>query len=196
MAWDKNNPFKKATQGFQLKGQGGKGFSHATTASTPGEQAKRAAEGNSEAQSVEFPRHLYTPEGAQTVDIRKVCLVAPGDTDAILSFTAPQGAVTRFTHYGIFNDGALEDDFQFIPTVNGRRAFPFHGDPQENFRISLGLGPDLTNNSMIEATIALNPGETIAWTAQNGSAVPVTLGVRMKGYLDFSQRRVQTRYGG
>jgi hypothetical protein len=195
MSW-KKGPFDKYKAGFDLKRQGGSGFSKSTTANSPEEIQKRQEEANLSSQPVEFPRHLYTPEGAQTIDIRKVCLVAAGDTDEILRFKAPQGSITRFTHYGIFNDGALEDDFQFLPLVDGRRAFPYHGDPAEDFRISLGLGPDLTNNSMIEATLALSPTQEIVWSAVNNSAVAVTMGVRMKGYLDFSQRMVQTRYGG
>jgi len=49
---------------------------------------------------------------------------------------------------------------------------------------------------MIEAILALSPTQEIVWTARNSSTVDVTMGVRMKGYLDFSQRMVQTRYGG
>lgn len=195
MAWD-NDPFKRYKKGFDLKGQGGSGFARSTTAQTPEQLSYRQAEAEQTATNVEFPRHLYTPEGAQTVDIRKVCLVAPGATETILTFTAPQGSVTRFTHYGVFNDGLIETDFQFIPTVNERRIFPYHGDPNDSYRISLGLGPDLTNNSLIEATLALAPGQVLKWIAVNNSAVAVTMGVRMKGYLDFSQRSVQARYGG
>jgi len=195
MSWNKN-PFDKYKSGFDLKRQGGEGFAKATTASAPEEQAKREAESVASSVPTEFPRHLYTPEGAQSIDIRHVCVVLAGATEELLRFKAPLGSVTRFTHYGIFNDGALEDDFEFLPLVDGRRAFPYHGDPGENFRISLGLGPDLTNNSMIEAILALSPTQEIVWTARNSSTVDVTMGVRMKGYLDFSQRMVQTRYGG
>jgi len=145
---------------------------------------------------VAFPPHLFIPENAESIDIRKVMNIPLGTSDyEILSFTAPQGAVTRFIKYGVFNDGLLASDYRFLPVIDGSRIFRYHGDPTDNYRISLGLGPDLSETAMIGCQLMLYPGQTVRWLVTNASAVDTAMGVRMVGYLDTSQRLVPTRFG-
>jgi hypothetical protein len=147
-------------------------------------------------QKVSFPPHLFIPDGAESIDIRRVVDVPAATVNAeIFSFTAPRGAVTRFIQYGIFNDGALASNYNFLPLVEDSRAFRYHGDPTDNYRIYLGLGPDLSNTSMINCQMVLQPDQTIRWFVTNSSGVNTAMGVRMVGYLDTSQRVVPARFG-
>lgn len=145
---------------------------------------------------VAFPPHLFIPQNAESIDIRKVMNIPAATSDyEILSFTAPEGAVTRFIQYGVFNDGLLAADYRFLPVIDGSRIFRYHGDPTDNYRIALGLGPDLSETAMIGCQLMLYPGQTVKWLVTNSSAVDTAMGVRMKGYLDTSQRLVPTRFG-
>jgi hypothetical protein len=42
----------------------------------------------------------------------------------------------------------------------------------------------------------MNPEETLNWYVSNASGVDVVMGVRMVGYLDATQRRMQGQFGG
>ena len=143
-----------------------------------------------------LPAHLYIPEDAQSLDMRNLFDVDPAATVRIIDFTAPDGATTVIQSYGVFNDGLLAADFDFIPRVNGRRVYVYQGDPLDNFRIYLGVAPDLSNTSLIVGTLYLQPGDRLTWDAINRSAVATTMGVRVVGYVDRSQTRKQTRTGG
>lgn len=146
---------------------------------------------------IEFPNHLYIPEGAQSLDFRKVVNLPAGSVDfELFSFTAPPGAVTRFLSYGVFNDGNDGADYEFKPLLDGRRIFGFHGDPALNFKIYLGLAPDLSEIAMIPCQLYIQPGQTVKWLLTNTSAVDTSMGVRMTGYFDSSQQRVTGRFGG
>lgn len=146
---------------------------------------------------VEFPPHLFIPEGAQSLDFRRVInLPSPNTNYELFSFTAPPGAVTRFISYGIFNDGNAAADYNFLPLVDGSRIFPYHGDPSDNFKIYLGLGPDLSNTSLIPCQLYLQPGQRLQWLVTNTSGVDTSMGVRMVGYFDTAQQRVTGRFGG
>lgn len=145
---------------------------------------------------VNLPDHLYIPPGAQSLDMRNLFDVAAGATIDVIRFTAPLGGgITRILSYGIFNDGLLAANFDFIPTVDGRRVYPFQGDPLDNFRIYLGVSPDLSNSSLIPGLLDLAPGQTLVWQAQNRSVVTTTMGVRVTGFID-RDKQVQSRFGG
>lgn len=146
---------------------------------------------------VSLPPHLYVPEGAQTIDITRVCEVLPGtDKEILMSFTAPDGVITNFIQYGIFNEGEEADLFEFIPEVDNSRVFPFHGDPMNNFKIAIGTGPDLSNVSLKNAYLQLQPFSVMQWRVTNQSTVARVMGVRMVGYLLNNQVRTVTRFGG
>ena len=134
---------------------------------------------------VSFPPHLFIPQGAASIDIRRCCTVTPGSVrETMMSFTAPQGGVTQFISYAIFNDGLLEENYEFRCLVDGSNALAYHGDPMKNYKIALGLGPDLSNVNLIPMQLAIQPGQTVVWTVTNNSAVDTVMGVRMVGYIN------------
>lgn len=147
---------------------------------------------------VSFPDHLFTPKGATSVDIRKVCTILPNAPtgEMLMSFKAPEGSYTRFIAYGVFCDAQFENKVAFLPLLDGARVFPYHGDPMANYRIALGLGPDLGDPYMIGCQLQLSPGQTIEWWVFNSDTVPVMLGVRMKGYFDTGSKLTTPKFGG
>lgn len=170
-------------------GGGNREVFKALSTTTPEELGAKVARENLPGQTVDFPRHLFVPEGSNSLDLRKAGLVTSGTVDAqLLSFRAPEGAITRFLSYGIFNDGLLESTIQFTPLVDGSRVLPYHGDPDANYRISLALSADLSYSSLIPCQINLNPGQFFQWLVTNTSVIDVVMGVRMIGYFDNSQR--------
>lgn len=183
-------------------------FTEATAAQTPDDAKKlagigRAGVGEDGDHVASFPKHLYVPEGAEVVDIRNVATVAAGSTGIQIMRFRPldfglQGSIVRFISYAIFNDGLLESDYSFLPLVNGYRAFKYHGNPMSTppFRISLGLAPDLSNNSLIPCQLSLQPQDELRWLVTNQSAVDTAMGIRMFGYVDLAQPRVTRRFGG
>ena len=193
-----NNPFNRYKAPFDLASKGAADIFRAVTPSSKREQEQRQAEGERVSTPVSLPKHLFTPEEGQSIDIRNLADIpaGPGSTYNMLTFTAPPGGITRFTSYAIFNDALDFTLVDFLPTINGSRILPFHGNPQANYKIALGLAPDLSNNSLIECQLALEPGQVLNWLVTNNALVVVTMGVRMKGYLDATQRRVMGRYGG
>lgn len=146
---------------------------------------------------IELPYHLYPPVTAQTIDIKNAFSVSAGTTDfLVLRFEAPEGSITRFTHYAIVNDGLAAADFDFYPRVDNNRIYRYHGDPLSDFRIYLGTGPDLGNESLVSALITLQPRQVLTWHVTNRSAVDTLMAVRMVGYVDRTQNRAQERFGG
>ena len=145
---------------------------------------------------IELPRHLFIPDGAESIDIRRVMNVPSPTTDYLLyRFVAPPGSYTKFISYGVYNDGDAAVNYQFKPEVNGNRIFRYHGDPQANYKIDLGLAPDLSNNSLIGCQLTLNPGDILEWLITNTSGVDTSMGVRMVGYFDTQAIRSAERFG-
>jgi hypothetical protein len=200
-----NDPFKKYKQGFTLKQGtanpddktgGNLDFARAVQ-STDKMEVQRRENALKHPTDVNFPPHLFIPQGAQSLDLRRVVSVSSPSVDVLLfSFTCPPGAVTRFISYGIFNDGQNGANYNFLPLVDKGRIFPYHGDPTQNYKIYLGLGPDLSASSMIPCQLSLQPGQVLEWYISNTSGVDTSMGVRMVGYFDTTQRRVQGRFGG
>ncbi len=192
----KNNPFDKYRRGFDPTQKKYKDLLHPTTPTTPENMQARTQDIINPATPVALPKHLFIPESAQSVDIRRVATIPLGSSGTLMTFTAPQSVTTRFISYGVFSDALLEADIAFIPKVNGNRIFPFHGDPTDNFKIGLGLAPDLSNSALISCQLNMNPGDILTWDVVNNSVVDTVLGVRMVGYVDTTQRRVAARFGG
>lgn len=175
-----------------------KPFDAVTTTANSSDEARKANIEHRRSVPVQLPHHLFIPAGAESLDIRVAADVAANTTTpaSLMSFTAPKGAVTHFISYGIFSDGSLAANQEFIPRVDGRRAFPYQGDPNDNFRINLGLAPDLSNTSLIQCQLTLNPDETIEWFVKNLNSVDIAMGVRMVGYIDYEMKRINARSGG
>ena len=188
------------------QGKGSKELGTAAPGSTIAQQDKNASvlptgsdavtDQLKEGVSVLLPPHLYIPKDAQSLDLKNLFDVAPGATVTVIDFICPKGAITVIQYYAIFNDGLLAANFDFYPTVDGRRVYQFHGDPLDNFRIYLGVGPDLGNEALIVGTLYLQPAQRLVWQAQNRALVVSTMGVRTVGYVDYSLIRSQTRFGG
>jgi hypothetical protein len=199
------NPFDRYRQGFNQnypsanpeQSVGANDDVFTAMATTEKGTAAKAAESSARRTPVEFPPHLYIPDGAQSLDFRRVANIPTATVNyELFRFVAPPGAVTRFISYGVFNDGNAASDYNFLPLVDGSRIFPYHGDPADSFKIYLGLGPDLSNTSLIPCQLYLQPGQTLQWLVTNTSGVDTSMGVRMTGYFDTAQRRVTGRFGG
>lgn len=146
---------------------------------------------------VALPPHLFIPDNAQSLDIRRLATIATGTiNEEFMRFQAPTGAKVQFIGYSVFSDGTLAAPQEFIPRVNGKRVFPYHGDPNNAFRINLGLGPDMSNANVIQCNLVLNPSDILTWAVTNTSGVNIAMGVRMVGYIDTTQTRVNSRVGG
>jgi hypothetical protein len=149
-----------------------------------------------EATRVELPSHLYIPEDGVSLDFRKNCVITPGTTrEVLMEFTAPVGCVTRFIGYGVFTDALFSTDVEFVPLVDNSRVFPYHGDPGNNFKISLGLGPDLSNINLVQTNLSMQPGQIMKWLVSNLSSVETVMGVRMVGFYDMTNKTRATRFG-
>lgn len=182
---------------------------NATTSQIPGDRAEVAAS-QTDLTPVSFPRHLYPPQGVQTIDIRIVRNMDPGEVFDLITFNPAALGITSavyITHYGIFNNGLLEADYAFLPTLqtgtggHPQRIYPYHGNPNNtvqpgNFLISLGVAPDLADYSLLNGYLVMNPQDTLNWQATNHSAVITAMGVRVVGYVDSSTLRTAQQFGG
>jgi hypothetical protein len=165
---------------------------------TPAEVSEKKTQAAKYVQPVDFPRHLFIPEGAEGVDLRKVVVMSSGPAYAqLMRWQAPVGAVTRFIKYGIFNDGDNAAFFDFKPTVNGNRILRYHGEPMADgsYHIALGLAPDFSDGSMMPCQLTLQPNDILEWQILNTSGVDTSMGVRMVGYFDTQQIRVTPKFG-
>jgi len=141
-------------------------------------------------------RHLGAPEGAETVDPRKLDLTVPGDDYILWSFQCPAGATTVFYRYVLFTDAVDASTIEFIPTIDGRRILGRHGDPTDNLKLNLAVGIDLAEESSIPCQVFMQPGQIVRWRVINNAPNPVSMGVRMIGYLDYGQRLTSSKLGG
>jgi hypothetical protein len=157
---------------------------------------KRIEESSQMPLAVSFPPHLYIPADAQSVDIRELANVPPGMTYNLIEFTCPQAYIVKFINYSIFFDALMFDTVNLVPTVNNVRVFPWHGDPQQNYKIGLGVGSDLSNSNLIACQLDMRPNDTLIWTFTNNDTVDVAAGVRMVGYIDQSTISKTGRFGG
>lgn len=191
------NPFNRYNRGFDMSQKSALDLVNVGIgAGGDVEKRLRVQQQKSQAEDVRLPRHLFIPEGAESVDIRRLVLLAPASNDVILELTNTFGSTLFFTHYAIFNDALDASLVEFVPTIDNRRIYPYHGNPQDNFRIALGLAPDLSNTSLIEGQLQVDPGRTVRWRAINNDVVNVIMGVRMKGYIDSATIRPNRRFGG
>jgi hypothetical protein len=204
MSWDDNDPFNRGRElrppRFGEKRGGNRDFTNAVATSDKADQKKIKSRQNLLPTPVELPPHIFPfmPVGSQPVDLRKLCLVEKSTVKSeFMRFQAPGGARTVFQAYAIFSDALDADLTEFVPEVDGQRVFPYHGDPTANYKMSLGLAPDISNNALIPAQLILEPNQIIIWYVTNlDASVDVAMGVRMVGYFDSSARRVDPRFGG
>jgi hypothetical protein len=145
---------------------------------------------------VDLPRHIYIPKGVPSLDLRRACFIPAGSSNYLLwEFTCRPGTVAIFTHYALYCDAQDAALVEFKPTVDGNRIFPYHGDPSNNYKMNLGLAPDLSEISLIQANLILFPGQTIRWKIDNLDTVDVAMGTRMVGYLDAAAAMTSSTFG-
>lgn len=190
------HPFQ--TYDSQFKSDLAKPYEPFTASAVSGkeDQIKRAEISGQNPQAVSLPPHLFIPEGAQSIDIRNLANVPAGDTVTLLEFQCPQGGYVTFINYSVFFDALLFNLVNLVPLVNGQRVFPYHGNPQQNYKIGLGTGPDLSNANLISCQLYLQPKDIVQWVFTNNDTVDVAAGVRMVGYLDKRTLRDAKRFGG
>jgi hypothetical protein len=149
------------------------------------------------AEITKLPFNHFTPNGATPVDLRKLTVVPQNTTLATLfSFTVPQGFIFIWNHYALFNDALLTDQSYFRISVNNNPVLRYHGDPNDDFKLSLGATADLGNNGLIEAGIIIQPNQTLKVEVINTDNVDVTMGCRVKGYVDNANKLQPYRFGG
>lgn len=157
---------------------------------------KRRADSSRNPTAVSLPPHLFIPADAQSIDIRTLANVPPATTVTLMTFKGRKGGLVKFIGYGVFFDALMFSLINMVPKVNGVRVFPFHGDPNQNFKIGLGLAPDLSNNSLIACQLDLQPQDVLTWDFTNNDVVDVAAGVRMSGYYSQGIVRDVGRFGG
>lgn len=198
--YNNRNPWNKYRHPFQQTGLDAEQVFRGTTADPEKGLPQERAPIKQRPTKIELPPHLFVPPQAQNIDIRRLADIGAGSVDIELwRFKAPQGGKTHFIAYGVFSDGTLANTQEFIPRVDGRRVFPYQGTPDAkgiNFKIRLGLAPDLSENSLLGAQLTMEPGQVLTWNVTNLNAVSVSMGVRMKGYIDFTSQRNTDRSGG
>lgn len=168
----------------------------ASSIASKDDQARRREISGVHPQAVSLPKHLFIPEDAQSVDIRRLANVPPATEVVLLDFVCPSGQFVKFINYSVFFDALLFDLVDLVPLVNGNRILPFHGDPQARYKIGLGTGQDLSNGNLIACQVDLQPNDRLQWVFRNSDVVDVAAGVRMVGYVDQSTIRKQGRFGG
>ncbi len=161
-----------------------------------GDQAaqKRAADSAQNPVAVSLPPHLFIPADAQSIDISELANVPPATTVTLLKFSGKKGGIVNFIGYSIFNDALMLSLINLVPKVNGVRVLPFHGNPSLNFKMGLGLGPDM--QVLIPVQLILQPQDVLTWEFTNNDVVDVAAGVRMNGYYSQDIVRKVGRFGG
>jgi hypothetical protein len=146
---------------------------------------------------VSFPTHLFPPKNVASFDARKVCMIDPTGTGRyeLFSFQVPPGTSLVITHYALYCDALDSSLVSFSPEVDGNRVWPFHGDPTNGFSMNLGLAPDLSNVSLIEGNMILQPSQKFTWWLVNRDTVPVAMGARLKGYFDSKNKLESGSFG-
>lgn len=190
------NPFETYDANFKQRLQSPSSVMSASPIAGKEDLQKRYEQSNVMPQAVSLPPHLFIPADAQSIDIRNLANVPPGTTVDLLEFRGRKGGIVKFIAYGVFFDALMFDLINLVPTVNGVRVFPFHGNPQRRFKIGLGTGSDLSNVNLVQCQLDLQPGDILKWTFTNDDVVDVAAGVRMSGYFDQSTIRKIGRFGG
>jgi len=147
---------------------------------------------------------INIPQNGQSFDVRRVAEASSGTTEELfINFAPPKGWEAIITAYGIYTDAQFADQTEFIPKLNDIRVFPYHGTPTDlanpqkvPYRMSLGVGPDLSNENMIECNLRILEGQSLKWYLTNSSIVPQVMGVRFKGYLRSISKANNYKIGG
>jgi len=149
-----------------------------------------------------FPRTGYAPEGARTIDLRKLVTVPAGAQGfPIMGWTASSGMTAAFHHYGlVLPDGGFPD-VSWFGGVDEYRIVSYHGDPalvasaNPSTILNLPTGADFSFNCLVECQVLMQPGQVMIWSANNNTNAPVRMGLRLVGYSDGSQQLLSSKFG-
>jgi hypothetical protein len=161
---------------------------------TGGEDKRKNEEAQKHADppSIMLPLNYAVPENADSISLWNIEDIAPGVTGHILlEFTAAQAGVTRILKYALFTNALGGTDIEFLPTRDGVRAYPYHGNPMNSGKITQPLTDNLGDGSLVNAPITLLPGQTVRWLVSNNSLAVASCGVRIFGYVDQNVLRHQ-----
>lgn len=130
------------------------------------------------------------PNGVESVDLKVLCEINENTENfEIFSLKAKDNEKFVFTHYAIFTDAEDADTVNFVPSIEGSRILKYHGNPNKKFKLELGLGPDMSNSSLIECNEVLTSGQKLVWKVSNlNSTIKVPMGIRMVGYIDKTSK--------
>lgn len=160
------------------------------------EEAKAIKQAYDNPVPVLLPRYTTAPEGAETLDMRRIAVLTAGEVFDLWSFTCPPGTTVVIYGYAMYTDAIANTDLQWLPTLDGRRILAYHGDPADNFKMNLALGIDMSQAALIPCQVFMQPGQVLSWRVSNLSTSQVSMGVRMTGYLDIGQRLTASKVGG
>jgi hypothetical protein len=149
----------------------------------------------------ELPDHLFIPRTAQSLNLINRVVATEGDppglvatTYSIMSFTTPKsGGVMRIWDYALTTDA---EDIEFRILINGHNALPYHGNPNNKFRIDKPTGIALSNLDLVECQLLLQPNNHVEVIMVNNTATGTFYGARLVGYFDADQVRRADRFGG
>ena len=167
----------------------------AVVPATPDEAAANKAQYDNPT-PILLPRYTTAPEGAETVDIRRIAVLNPGEVFDLFTFTCLPGTTTVLFGYALYTDVLSNTDLQWLPTIDSRRILAYHGDPADSYKINLALGIDLSQAALIPCQVIMQPGQVLKWQVSNLGPSQVSMGVRMTGYLDVGQRLTASKIGG
>jgi hypothetical protein len=138
---------------------------------------------------LEFHETQNLPPDAESIDIQKLCNVDKStDNFLFMSLKAKENEQIVITHYAIYTDALDATKISFVPRLNGSRCLRYHGVPNDNanptaWNLTLGLCPDLSENSLRKALLILKPNQKLEWFVSNfDTANSLPMGIRIKGY--------------
>lgn len=191
-----SDPFSSYEDKFKMHTQDPASTFDASAVAGEENLRRRQELSNEMPQAVSLPPHLFIPDDAQSIDIRALWNVPAGDTIDLMSFSGRKGGIVYFIGYAVYFDALMFDLINLVPLVNGVRVFPFHGNPDDKFKIWLGTGADLSNVNLVSCQLELQPHDNLVWRFTNNDVVDVAAGVRMSGYFSQGIIRKTGRFGG
>lgn len=154
---------------------------------------------------VASPLHLQAPEGARTLDLRRLINVPDGSVDlTLMEFQCLAGATTVLYFYSLIYPavpGTVTPAIQWLPTIDGQRVLQYHGSPGTSLSpnpttiLDQATAFDFTTSGLVRCQILMQPGQTMRWGVSNSSGAAQNMGVRMTGYVDFTQQLQAKKFG-
>lgn len=154
---------------------------------------------------VASPLHLQAPEGARTLDLRRSLSIPAATVDAtLMSFQCLAGATTVIYFYSLVYPsapGTVTPNIEWLPTIDGQRVLQYHGSPGVSLspnpttNLNVATAFDFTSSGLVRCQILMQPGQTMRWGVTNNTGVAQVMGVRMTGYVDFTQQLQAKKFG-